>query len=318
MIKIHYSQKIFILIWIFLIMCSLCGCTPAEPDPSTTPPPSTIDTIAPPETTVPPTTQPSILSWDIPDYPQMSYEEYFSAVRVYGYPPTDEDPKTYYYSFAWDNGTDSCELWFQDGKLLAGNSITNRYVQVGADIYDKDDDIVACNEEWIFMVIDGKELIRMDYRGKNRQTLFVDETMKISKQDRAYLRDGCVLFFMAGVEDGYGIYRLYLPDMTLDLLTTSEERIWLLDPYSNHELSWFISNPEFETLYQSILDDPPPPYDEMIANETPQLWLTISFDYHIPLEIDYYYNTLTGEKLQRGLFGERSWGWKPRAWWLED
>ena len=129
-----------------ILLGCLWGCSPTEP-PETTP--STLPTTLPPETTEPVVTESSILSWEIPDYPQLSYEEYFSTVRVYGYPPTDEDPKTYYYSFAWDNGTDSCELWFRDGKLLAGDSIKNQYVQVGTDTYGKDDKIVACNEEWL-------------------------------------------------------------------------------------------------------------------------------------------------------------------------
>jgi hypothetical protein len=248
----------------------------------------------------------------------LSYEEYFSTVRTYGYDERDWAEDYYYYFGGWSNGKDFCDVWFQNGKLLAGDNLNGISVQVGAELYDKDDQIVACNEEWIFLLVNGKELIRMDYRGETCETLFVDETGKISKQDRAYIRDGCVLLFMAGAGDGYGIYRLYLPDMTLDLLVTSEEQLWLLDPYSNHEVSWYIRNPEFQAVYQSILADPQPPYDEMIANEIPQLHLRISEDYNLPLEIDYYYNTLTGERLKQGLFGERSWGWEARAWWLED
>lgn len=306
------------MVSVLILLAVLWGCTPSLP-PETTPP--TLPTTLPPETTEPPVTEPSILSWDVPDYPQLSYEEYFSTVRVYGYPPTDEDPKTYYYSFAWDNGTDSCELWFQDGKLLAGDSLANRYVQVGTDTYGKDDIIAACNEEWIFLVLDGKELIRMDYHGENKETLFVDESGKIGQHElatSAYIRDNCVLFFMAGCEDGYGIYRLYLPENKLDLLVTSHTIIRLLAPYSNHELSWSIKNPEFEEVYQSILNDPPPPYDEMIANNTPQLALNISYDYHIPMELDYYYNTLSGEQKEQGLFGENCDPWTPKAWWLDE
>ena len=288
-----------------ILLGCLWGCSLTEP-PGTTP--STLPTTLPPETTEPVVTESSILSWEIPDYPRMSYEEYFSTAHIYGYTPIDEDPKTYYYSFAWDNGTDSCELWFRDGKLLAGDSIKNRYVEVGTDTYGKDDIIAACNEAWVFLVLDSKELIRMDYYGKNKQTLFVDENSTLGE---VYIRDNCVLFFTAGCEDGYGIYRLYLPEMKLDLLVTSESQINLQDPYSSHEVAWYIRNPEFEELYQSILND------EMIASNAPQIALNISYDYHIPMELDYYYNSLTGETKQREVFAERC-DWTARAWWLEE
>lgn len=314
--RFHYAE---FMISVLILLAVLSGCTPSDgPETAPSSAPSTAPTTLPPETTEPVVTEPSILSWEIPDYPRMRYEEYFSTVHIYGYTPIDEDPQTYYYSSAWNNGTDSCELWFQDGKLLAGNSLTNHYAQVGTEIYGEDDSIVACNEEWIFLVLDGKELIRMDYHGENKETLFVDESEQGFLQDRAYFRDNCVLFFTAGADDGYGIYRLYLPEKKLDLLVTSASKIRLLDPYSNHELAWCIQNPEFEELYQRILNDPPPPYDEMIANNTPQLALSISYDYHIPTELDYYYNTLTGEQKEQGLFGENSDPWTPKAWWLDQ
>lgn len=324
MIKIHYFQKSLILLLLFLTLSILVGCTLSDTNPTTTPPPSTIVTTAPPETIIPPTTEPSVLSWEIPDYPEMSYEEYFSTVRLYGYEEREWPEDYYYYRSVWRNGENRCELWFQQGKLLAGSSLDGKYVQVGSETYDDDDLIVACNEEWIFLVLDGTDLIRMDYRGENRETLFVDESGKISEHELsgpAYIRDGCVLFFMAGAGDDYGIYRLYLPDMTLDLLVTSKESIWLLDPYSSHELSWFINNPEFSALCKRILENPPEKYQHMLVNGKPQgnaFYLEIALDHKTPWEIDYYYNTLTGEKLEQGLYGDRSWGLMAKAWWLDE
>lgn len=323
MIKIHYFQKILILL-LLLTFGSLSGCTPSDTTPTTTPPLSTVATTAPSETTVPPTTEPSVLSWEIPDYPEMSYEEYFSTVRLYGYEEREWPEDYYYYASVWRNGEDRCELWFQQGKLLAGSSLDGKYVQVGSETYDDDDLIVACNEEWIFLVLDGTDLIRMDYHGENREILFVDESGKISEHELsgpAYIRDGCVLFFMAGAGDDYGIYRLYLPDMTLDLLVTSKESIWLLDPYSSHELSWFINNPEFSALCKRILENPPEKYQHMLVDGKPQgnaFYLEIARDHKTPWEIDYYYNTLTGEKLEQGLYGDRSWGLMAKAWWLDE
>ena len=305
------SRFVLMAVAALILLNCLLGCDPSEPPQAVSP---TIPTSLPPEATVPTVTEPPILNWDIPAYPQMRYDAYFSTVRVYGYPPLDEDPETYYYSSAWDNGTDSCHVWFQNGQLLAGNSLSNRYVQVGAETYGEDDEIAACNEAWIFLVIDGKELIRMDYHGENKETLFVDESAAF---DEVYIRDNSVLFFTAGCEEGYGIYRLYLPEMKLELLVTSRVKINLQDPYSNHEVAWYTQNPEFEELYQSILNDPPPPYDEMIANNAPQLAMNISYDYNIPTELDYYYNSSTGETKERGIYAERC-DWSPRVWWLDE
>jgi hypothetical protein len=36
------------------------------------------------------------------------------------------------------------------------------------------------------------------------------------------------------------------------------------------------------------------------------------------MELDYYYNTLTGEQKEQGLFGENSDPWTPKAWWLDQ
>ena len=320
--RFHYAG---FMISVLILLAVLSGCTPSD-GPETVPSsaPSTAPTTLPPETTEPIVSEPSILSWEIRDYPRMSYEEYFSAVRCYGYEEREWPEDYYYYHSVWRNGDNRCELWFQRGKLLAGSSLDGKYVQVGSETYDDDDLIVACNEEWIFLVLDGKELIRMDYHGENKETLFVDESGKIAQHEAAtaaYIRDNCVLFFMAGCEDGYGIYRLYLPENKLDLLVTSKESIWLLDPYSNHELSWFINNPDFSALCKQILDDPPEKYQHMLIDGKPYgnaFFLEIARDYETPWEIDYYYNTLTGERLEKGLYGDRSWGLMAKAWWLDE
>ena len=320
--RFHYAA---LTVSVLILLAALWGCTPSDgPKPAPSTAPSTVPTTLPPETTIPPTTEPPVLSWEIPNYPQMSYEEYFSTIRQYGYVEQEWPEDYYYYSSIWRNGDHRCELWFQRGKLLAGSSLDGKYVQVGIETYDDDDLIVACNEEWIFLVLDGKELIRMDYHGENKETLFVDESGKIAQHEAAtsaYIRDNCVLFFMAGCEDGYGIYRLYLPENKLDLLVTSVDSIWLLDPYSNHELSWFITNPAFTALCQKILEDPPEKYQHMLADGKPKgnaFYLEIAYDHKTPWEIDYYYNTLTGEKLEQGLYGDRSWGLMAKAWWLDE
>lgn len=239
---------------------------------------------------VQPTTEPTevedpVINWAIPDYPTMSYDEYFSQTRYYYYVYSGaEDWKKLYYWGGWKNGTDRCEVWHSDGKIFAGSSIAGKYVQVGDTVYE-DIDVVGCDEQWIYAIENHTELFRIDYYGENRQTLYVDESQRVATWDTfsVHPRDGCVLFFTAGYGDGYGIYRLYLPDMTLDLLYTTETRPFLYAPYSNFEITWSEN-----------------------ADGTNGIF-----------EIDYYYNCLSGELLERPVYGDRSWGNTTWAWWAE-
>lgn len=238
-----------------------------------------------------PTTEPTeppvkpVLNWELPDYPQLSYDEYFSETRYYYYAAQGENPKQQYYWGGWNNGKDKCEVWMEDGKILAGSSITGKYVQVGTETYENTR-VTCCDEFWIYAIKDRTELFRIDYNGENRQTLYVDETQKIAPFDITYthVRDNSVLFFVAAAGSDYGIYRLYLPDMTLDLLYTTESKPFLYEPYSNYEITWSSD------------------VNEVVNNV---------------YEIDYYYNCLTGELLERPVYGDRSWGNTTWAWWEE-
>jgi len=90
---------------------------------------------------------------------------------------------------------------------------------------------------------------------------------------------------VASAGEDYGIYRLYLPDVTLDLLYTTKAVPRLYDPYSNFEITWSCN----------------------VTNAGENIH-----------EIDYYYNCLTGELLERPVFGDRSWGYSTWAWWNES
>lgn len=238
-----------------------------------------------------PTTEPTeppvkpVLNWELPDYPQLSYAEYFGETRHYYYAAQGENPKQQYYWGGWRNGKDKCEVWMEDGKILAGSSITGKYVQVGTETYDNTR-VTCCDEFWIYAIKDRTELFRIDYNGENRQTLYVDETQKIAPFDITYthVRDNSVLFFVAAAGSDYGIYRLYLPDMTLDLLYTTEAKPFLYGPYSNYEITW---SSDVKEVVNNVY------------------------------EIDYYYNCLTGELLERPVYGDRSWGNTTWAWWEE-
>ena len=145
--------------------------------------------------------------------------------------------------------------------------------------------VTCCDEYWIYIIEDRTELYRIDYKGQNRQTLYVDETHKIAPFDITYthVRDNSVFFFVAASGSGYGIYRLYLPDMTLDLLYTTNSKPFLYEPYSNFEITWSCAVNRSDGIS----------------------------------EIDYYYNCLTGELLERPVYGDRSWGNTTWAWWNE-
>ena len=227
-----------------------------------------------------------VINWDLPDYPQLSYDQYFAQYRYYYYAAAGERPKQQYYWGGWNNGKDKCEVWMKDGKIFAGDSLTGNYVQVGNETFGNTK-VTCCDEFWIYCIKDQTELFRIDYKGENRQTLYVDETKKIAPFDITYshVRDNSVLFFVAAAGEKYGIYRLYLPDMTLDLLYTTEDIPHLYEPYSNFEITW-------STKVKEIIND--------------------------VTEIDYYYNCLTGELLDRPVVGDRSWGNSTWAWWLEN
>lgn len=253
--------------------CIITSCEKAPNNILAEPTPSTKPTEPTPE---------SILGWKLPNYPQLSYEEYFSQTRYYYYADQGEDPQQNYFWGGWNNGTDKCEVWMEDGKILAGSSLSGKYVQVGTETYENTR-VVCCDEFWIYAIKDRKELFRMDYKGENRQTLYRDETEKImASEHNTHVRENSVLFFTAAAGSDYGIYRLYLPDMTLDLLYTTDVRPDLYSPYSNFEITW--SSP-----VKKVVD--------RVA------------------EIDYYYNCTTGKLLEKPVYGDRSWGNITWPWW---
>ena len=280
-----------LMILLLLAAMLLTGCVPAAPQAEATEPPTQAPTAAPTQPpTGPPTEPPTepteppknpVLDWELPDYPQLSYEEYFSEVRCYYYEGyRDWNPNHYHYFGGWGNEQDSRVVSMKDGKLFVGDDKTDEYVQIGTETYENTK-VVCCDEFWVYLVEDHTELFRIDYNGENRQTLHVDETQKLAPIDEIFAWDNSVLFFAAGAGSDYGIYRLYLPDMTLDLLYTTEMKPYLFNPYSNFEITW-------TSGVKEVVND---------------VW-----------QIDYYYNSLTGELLEEPITGERSWGgtWN---WW---
>ena len=287
-----------VLLLALVLMLSMLGCTSemlqesssattTEPANASTTEPATAPSSEPiAESTEAEADPAPVLNWEIPNYPQLSYDEYFSETRYYYYVADAlESAKQLYYWGGWRNEKDKCEVWMEDGKILAGRSDSGKFVQVGTEFYENTK-IAFCDEFWIYAIKDRTELFRIDYNGENRQILYVDETQRIVpfEPTAIHVRDNCVLFFVAAAGSEYGIYRLYLPDMTVDLLYTTEAAPYLYEPYSNFEITW---SSAIKKVVNNIY------------------------------EIDYYYNCLTGELLERPVYGERSWGNITWPWWEE-
>ena len=312
------TMKKMTAILLILAMVLLSACQGSGNHETTVPPETTVPETTVPETTVAPETNPpettapqetlppaellTSIPWEVPELAAMTYEAYFSEIHLYGYPLggsniVDADGH-------WGGLGDNSHFVSlrKDGTLIIGHDDTP--LRVGTQTYENVY-VAAADERWIYLIEDGRELFRIDYFGQNRQTLFVDETGKMpvdatTKLGRISLAENCVLFFAAGAGDGYGIYRLYLPDMTLDLMATSETKPMLLRPYSNHEITWIEENPAFDTLYEQLMNDPNSEYSKMEYGAD----VAISCGEGVPMEYDYYYNSFTKEKYRIPFCGD--------------
>ena len=147
----------------------------------------------------------------------------------------------------------------------------------------------AGTTRWFYAVVDGRELVRMDYYGENRTTVFTDDTgllgeLMFAEGDGGFFLLGEDLtYFLAGTEDGgVGVYRLYLPEDRTDLLyrytpeqveeltfstylrgERQEPRIQIGAPIpcfrqgltTNQWVRWETKDPEFYAKYAAMLAD---------------------------------------------------------------
>lgn len=181
-----------------------------------------------------PSQLPQTVPWEVPEQPSMSYEEYFEQEREYDFEDLD---------YAWFY--DQCDFEYRDGALYLVDS--QKTGEALWKVWDTDNlEVKAVDPAWIYGIVDGKTLIRMDYKGNHQETLFVDDSGLISTMNRgisnpltvAYtyrydgtpapaciqnplpLADRSVLYFWAGAEDGDGaaLYRLYVSDGHTDVV----------------------------------------------------------------------------------------------------
>lgn len=211
------------------------------------------------------------LPWDVPQESAPSYKDYFSQVVIpYGYGETDS---------AITGGTtlDGYSVDCVDGVLGVYAAQTGELLWTVAELPGFQP--LLRRPDWIYGVLNGTELIRIDYHGQTRETLFTDATGGLGLyNDRLWVGDGKVTYFRAGLtEGGLGVYRLYLPDGRTDLIWTMDqdhletlyfstyagtqplEPMWQMGgifPVSNYECSWDQANPAFYALYADLLSTP--------------------------------------------------------------
>ncbi len=251
-----------------------------------------------------------------------SYAEYFAQVIDY---------KTTDWLYAPDPPTARKNVWPQtvygwrwyDGALYLLDPESGQEplcLQTGIDL-GKDFIHAGSDYQFVYGIRGGTDLIRMDYYGEQLETLFRDPTGRISagsaeqseawevlkgntfrSTDQIQMADGKVLFFLAGSSSGTGgsVWRLYLPDGTLDELVSGlPENARFLAPVSNWEVLWELPNPEYEETYQRIRTDPENPFlpeaeDERAAHEA------FEQQYRIHPTTVYYSNALTGQQAATG------------------
>ena len=182
-----------------------------------------------------PSQLPQTVPWEVPEQPSMSYEEYFEQEREYEF--FEHLDSAWFY--------DQCDFEYRDGALYLVDS--QKTGEALWKVWDTDNlEVKAVDPAWIYGIVDGKTLIRMDYKGNHQETLFVDDSGLISTMNRgisnpisvAYtygydgtlepkciqnplpLADRSVMYFWAGAEDGDGaaLYRLYVHDGHTDVV----------------------------------------------------------------------------------------------------
>lgn len=156
----------------------------------------------------------------------------------------------------------------------------------------------AADGYWIYGVRDETELFRINMNAEQYEVLFNDGIHTVSTFVRQIaIADYCTLFFWVKDDTNAIIYRLYLPEMTLDVLYEGEaEDVFLSWIISNNELVWAETNPEFTALVETITTDPESKYYGMHQTDM------ASDEYMIPREYHHYINTYTGENYSIAMY----------------
>lgn len=214
------------LAFILIILLLLCpGCTG----------PGNADLPQEPENTAP-------LPWEQSDTTPLGYDAYFASVRFYYANNITTAPEwTYHYTArgAYDETiyqVSHFSVWLEDGTLSVLDD-DDTVVYAAPCSLDGQVRLVAADDSWVYGVRDDVELFRMDYYGGQYEALFCDGAHTIG--DGVVLTCDFTLFFSANAEGGSTIYRLYLPDLTLDVLAeTAASAATVQTAYTNYAVIW--------------------------------------------------------------------------------
>lgn len=353
------TKKFSVLLLLLVVCLLLSACRGSETvqgsDPASEQSTATLESELLPTDTAPLSAEggtPVALPWELPDEGEMlPYEEYFAQTRTYEL-----------LDRRWSLSVDGYRLHQEGTHLYMMDAHTRELLW---EIVELDGmEVVSADERWVYLIVGGTELIRMDHLGENREALFTDETGLISRMNQSdydnpgevyydivfddgpphpsannrslAVADRKVLYFWAGAEDGDGAaaYRLYLPEKRVDAVfqySQEELDVYLLPntgdgqgpfyrvsqlwPVSNWEFTWYVGNPAFYELYNTLSDQDFP------AEISPDEWVEWCVrEYRITDAFAHYQNALTGEHREAngGVCDNLSWGGEfdeGPAWW---
>lgn len=142
--------------------------------------------------------------------------------------------------------------------------------------------LTGCEEfitdgEWLYCIQDQKRVLRTSLLTGQTDVLFEGESIPTDLECNLQLFGRDLLFFVCRTGEYAGIYRLYLPTMTLDLLYDQVLAEDLTDDFSttisdNSNVSWRVLNPEFKAELQRVLSDPDSKYKEVVFGEGLAMW----------------------------------------------
>ena len=186
-------KKRYLVTLCLLLLLAGCAKAPAEPTVTAT----TAPTIPTTETTKPTKPEPTevTLPWDFPEVEPMTYEEYFSEKR------------------------EITETFNKD-------EVDNvRGFETLPDKIRSDCEWNILSKDKAFGVRDRKTVVMLDFRTMEKTELYTQEDGIVFVE--MLYADYRLLYFVAGTEDGYFLYRMYLPEKRLDCMTDQVNVYWL-------------------------------------------------------------------------------------------
>ena len=188
-------MKKFFAVFIACLLLLLAGCAKAPAEPAVTA--TTAPTVPTKEATKPtnPTTPKLALPWDFPEVEPMTYEEYFSEKR-------------------------------EITETFNKNEVDNvRGFETLPEKIRSDCEWNILSKDKAFGVRDSKTVVMLDFRTMEKTELYTQEDGIVFVE--MLYADYRLLYFVAGTEDGYFLYRMYLPEKRLDCMTDQVNVYWL-------------------------------------------------------------------------------------------